>query len=58
MPHLAGEARIELLGDPRVAKQVAAALKFVARTADANSASLEPEDPFEGRVAKLGGGTE
>lgn len=55
MPHLAGEARIELLSDPRVAKQVAAALKFVARTADANSETFEPADPFEGRVAKLGG---
>lgn len=57
MPHLAGEARIELLSDPRVAKQIAAALKFVARTADANADTFEPADPFEGRVAKLGGGT-
>lgn len=55
MPHLAGEARIELYSDPRVAKQIAAAVKFVARTADANSESLEPKDPFEGRVAKLAG---
>lgn len=58
MPHLAGEARIELFSDPRVAKQVAAALKFVARTAQANAESLEPKDPFEGRVAKLGGAGE
>ena len=58
MPHLAGEARIELLSDPRVAEQVASALRFVARTAGANPDSFEPEDPFEGRVAKLatGGG--
>lgn len=57
MPHLAGEARIEFLSDPRVASQIVAALKFVARTADANAESLEPDDPFEGRVAKLDGGT-
>ena len=54
MPHLAGEARIELLSDPRVAEQVAGALRFVARTAGANPDSFEPEDPFKGRVAQLG----
>lgn len=53
MPHLAGEARIELLSDRRVAEQVASALRFVARTAGANPDSFEPVDPFKGRVAQL-----
>jgi len=53
MPHLAGEARIELLSDPRVAEQVASALRFVARTAGANPDRFEPDDPFKGRVAQL-----
>ncbi|MEC8422348.1 MAG: hypothetical protein VX000_01155 [Myxococcota bacterium] len=56
MPHLAAEARIELFSDERVAKQVAAALAFVARTAEQNQDQFEPADPFAGRVATLGGG--
>ncbi len=53
MPHLAGEARIEMLSDQRAAQQVAAALRYIARSATAAPDVFEPVDPYGDRVAQL-----
>jgi len=53
MPHLAGEARIELLSDKRVAEQVAKAVRYIARSATAAPDVYEPEDPYGDAVARL-----
>jgi hypothetical protein len=53
MPHLAAEARIEILSDPRVADQVSSAFKYLARSAAASPKKFTPPDIFAGRVAQL-----
>lgn len=53
MPHLAGEARVELLSDKRVAEQVAAAIRYIARSATAVPEAYEPVDPYGDAVAQL-----
>jgi hypothetical protein len=53
MPHLAAEARIEILSDPRVADQISSAFRYLARSAAAAPDNFTPPDPFAGRVAQL-----